>query len=238
MKTQNFIFLPGSGEQVNYLLDNFKLKDKSVLVMGAGSESIAQIIFEASPSSVIMIVDDDESLLKSRLVLAKDNNISVRMMDFDNTDFMDEKFDLVFAQASISNSKRNKIIKEVKRILKPNGYFCVGENTKLKDEAPTFVNDIWNASDIKPLKPEETKQFYTDRNFEIIFEKDISQSLKDFYLKGSSLLKQKLNAMSDEEKVYNKKLIKKISHESNAYLKLGAADYIGFMMLILRKVQN
>ena len=39
------------------------------------------------------------------------------MMDFDNTDFNAEEFDLVYAQASISLLNRNKIVKEIKRIL-------------------------------------------------------------------------------------------------------------------------
>ena len=41
--------------------------------------------------------------------------------------------------------------------------------------------------------------------------------------------------LTDKEKSFYKKLLSKISHESNAYLKLGADRYIGFKMLILKK---
>jgi DNA-directed RNA polymerase subunit N (RpoN/RPB10) len=47
-------------------------------------------------------------------------------------------------------------------------------------------------------------------------------------------LKANINNLSGQEKSYYKKLLNKISHESNAYLKLGADKYIGFKMLILK----
>ncbi len=61
-------------------------------------------------------------------------------MDFSITDFNDAVFDIVYAQASISSKMRNKIIKEIKRILKPEGILSVGEITSLKSSPPIFVN--------------------------------------------------------------------------------------------------
>jgi hypothetical protein len=43
------------------------------------------------------------------------------------------------------------------------------------------------------------------------------------------------SSLSNEEKSYHKKMLKRISHESNAYLKLGGNKFIGFISVILRK---
>ncbi len=229
-------FLPGTNKQLNVLLENIEVKDLSVLVLGEGSEGISKEIFSREASRVIMLVQDEDSLLRARINLTSSKGISVKMMGYDNTDFKDSLFDLVYAQASISSPNRNKIIKEIRRILKPGGYFCVGEIVKLTESPPQFVKDIWNNSNILPLFSEELENYYNEKNFEIILANDISYTFKDFYQLSNNLLKEKSNDLSAEEKSYNKRLLKQISHESNAYLKLGGNIHIGFKVLILKKI--
>ena len=110
MKQNNFIFLPGLEKQAEALIKNFTDKSEQILIVGANSEEIAVALQQFYNANVFVIVDDNESLLKSRLLLSTKEKISVRMMDFENTDFPKEKFDLVFAQASVSSLNRNKII--------------------------------------------------------------------------------------------------------------------------------
>ena len=233
MKTK--FFLPGTDKQLNSLLNHLDLNGKTVLVIGPGSEGISESILNSGAEEVVMIVEDNDSLLNSRLLLPKEEKLSVRLMEFDNTDFPGSKFDLVYAQASISNNRRNKIIKEIKRILKPEGYFCVGENISYTRNAPAFVKNIWNSSEIVPLFVEDLENYYLERKFEIIFRQDLSHTLKDFYSMSAGLLKDKAGDLTEREKSYHKKFLKKISHESNAYLKLGGDNYMGYKMLILRK---
>lgn len=230
------IYLPGSIYQFNALAQKAGIKDKSVLVMGAGSEEISKLFsfYEASP--VIQIVEEEDTLLNSRFYLKDFKDISVRLMVFDNTDFFDERFDLVYAQASISNSRRNKIVKEIKRILKPGGIFCVGENIQLKADAPVFVRELWQSSEISPLNNDEVTKYYENRNFEIIYEEDFSSTLNEFYRISIQLLQKHYEKLTEQEKAYHKKFINKIAHESNAYLKLGADRYMGFKTLIMKKV--
>jgi SAM-dependent methyltransferase len=231
----NKIFLPGTDKQLKLFLNHYDVSGKSVLVMGSGCEEIAASIKENGAGSVMLIVEDNDSLFTSRLILSADKNINVRMMEFDNTDFIEPKFDLVYAQASISNSRRNKIVKEIKRILKPDGFLCAGENVSLKKDTPTFVKDIWSNSDIVPLFVEDAGKYYSDRNFIVVNEFDLNPTLKEFYQAGRQLLQENENTLSEKEKSYYKKILKKISHESNAYLKLGGDAYMGFRMLLLKK---
>lgn len=235
MNDTSQIFLPGGFKQFRILKSKYILPGKNVLMIGSGSEKVAEKIAESDATSVKMIVSDSDSLLNSRLNLKNHNEVVIKMMDFDNTDFNKEEFDLVYSQASISTINRNKILKEIKRILKPEGVFCVSEMTSLSKTYPAFVKDIFETSGINPLVNDELKQFYTEKKFTVLYEEDISTSLKSFYENTAGLLKQNIDKLTDNEKSYYKKLLHKISHESNAYLKLGADKYIGLKLLILKK---
>jgi len=235
MKESQNIFLPGGFKQFRILKTKYVLNDKKVLIIGSGSEKIAEKMIESGASSATMIVNDYDSLINARLNLIKDSKVLVKMMDFDNTDFDAEEFDLVYAQASISLLNRNKIVKEIKRILKPEATLCVGEITALISDFPPFVRNIFDTSDILALVSNECGTYYTERNFSVLYEEDLSSSLQSFYEHTAQELDDKIYKLTDKEKSYYKKLLSKISHESNAYLKLGADRYIGFKMLILKK---
>jgi len=236
MTEDHTIFLPGSGKQFNHLKGKVSLKDKDILIIGSNSEKIAQVFLDAEANAVTIILDEYDSLLKARYLLKNKEEISVRLMDFNSTDFNDDVFDVVYAQASISNKMRNKIIKEIKRILKPEGILNVGEITSLKSSPPIFVNDIWESGNILPLNSVDIKKYYEERKFEVVDTLDLSAHLKDFYLESKKLLVNNIDSLSENKKAYYKKLLKRMSHESNAYLKLGGKDYMGFTSIISRKV--
>ncbi len=236
MKQENpNIFLPGGFKQFRILKSKYDLTEKNVLIIGSNSEKIAEKMIEHEANSVKIIVNDYDSLMNSRLNLGKDSQIVVKMMDYDNTDFNNEEFDLVYSQASISLTNRNKIVKEIKRILKPDGTLCVSEITAIDKEYPPFVKNIFDASDIHPLLNDTCTDYYKERKFSVLYEEDLSSSLTSFYENAVRTLDESFDRLTDKEKSYYKKLLNKISHESNAYLKLGADKFIGFKMMILKK---
>ena len=236
MAEDHTIFLPGSGKQFNHLKAKIILKDKDILIIGSNSEKITQMFLDAEANAVTIILDEYDSLLKARYLLKNKEGISVRLMDSNSTDFNDAVFDIVYAQASISGKMRNKIIKEIKRILKPEGILNVGEITSLKSSPPIFVNDIWESGNILPLNSDDVNKYYKERKFEVVDTLDLSSHLKDFYLESKKLLLSNIDSLSENEKAYYKKLLKRMSHESNAYLKLGGKDYMGFTSIIARKI--
>lgn len=236
MKQENpNIFLPGGFKQFRILKSKYDLTEKNVLIIGSNSEKIAEKMIEHEANSVKIIVNDYDSLMNSRLNLGKDSQIVVKMMDYDNTDFNNEEFDLVYSQASISLTNRNKIVKELKRILKSDGTLCVSEITAIDKDYPPFVKNIFDASDIHPLLNDTCTDYYKERKFSVLYEEDLSSSLTSFYENAVRTLDESFDRLTDKEKSYYKKLLNKISHESNAYLKLGADKFIGFKMLIIKK---
>ena len=235
MKNSNFILLPGLNKQISFLLNKVDIANFNILVVGSGSVQVAQILQNKSGNTTDVIVEDYESLINSKLSLKEDDSIQIKLMDFERTDYENETFDLVFAQGSISNYRRNKIVKELKRILKTNSYLCVGEVTKRQNEVPVFVDEIFENSELKPMLRDELKKYYSERNFEPIDWLDISFTLNEYYSTNEKLLRKKIVDLTDNEKSYYKKLVNKISHESKAYLHHGANKFIGFEALLLKK---
>jgi len=235
MKKEQLIFLPGGGWQFAHLKSEVNIDNSDVLIIGSNTELLAQLFLVEGVKSVSVIVDNHDSLVQSRYLLQNNKNISLKMMEFTKTDFKDISFDIVFAQASVSSPLRNKILKEIKRVLKPDGYLNVGEIVYLKENPPAFVRDVWEAGDIDPLNSLELNDYYGKRNFEIVNVKDLSAHLKEYYSVSRKLLETKTGELSDKEKSFYKKLLSRISHESNVYLKLGGDRFMGFTSIILRK---
>ena len=144
MKTDNTIYLPGTEKQFNHLKNNVGIEGQEILIIGSNSVKIAEMFSDSGAETITIIVEDYESLLNSRIMVDKGMGVKVRLMEFTNTDFINDSFDIVYTQASISSKMRNKIIKEIKRVLKPEGILNVGEITSLKSSPPKFVNDIWD----------------------------------------------------------------------------------------------
>lgn len=237
MNTKKQILLPGLNQQLEFLTKNYNALPVSVLVIGAASEPVAIALSEKYKIQVQLIVEDYESLMTSKL-LVDGKNTDVKMMSFEATDFTEKYFDLIYAQASISSTNRNKIIKEIKKILKPGGYLCAGEVVSLKKDVPRFMQDIYDSSGLLPLYTEELVKYYSDRNFSVEAEKDLSYTLKEFYSFNVDKLADAKEKLFDNEKSYYKKLLNKISHESKVYLKLGGDKHMGFKVLLLKKEEK
>lgn len=231
----NKYFIPGSDKQLNHLLNYFEPRNKTILVIGSGCEEPAKIFQQLGASEVFLIVEDNDSLLRTRNALSDYQQIQTRLMEFENTDFIKPKFELVYAQASVSNIRRNKIIKEMRKISIDSAIFSIGELVNLSEDVPAFVNEAWQRSSISPLFKNEIESYYTERKFKILAVSDLSFTLENFYKESKRLLENALGQLDENEKKYYKKLLKKISHESNVYLNLGGGNFMGFVSLVLRK---
>ena len=228
------IYLPGLKKQYEFLISKLELSGLRILVLGSSNAVISKLLFSKSNEKVEIIVEDYESLLVTQLELNATSEISVKLMDFENTDYPENNFDLVYAQGSISDKRRKKTVKEIKRILKPNGYLCVGEIVKLEDKIPIFIKEIYELSDLDPIFHDSVSIYYEERNFEVIDSINLSNTLKEYYSLNLKLLKENIKSLSPSEKSYYKTILNKISHESNVYLKLGGSRFMGFLTLLLK----
>ncbi len=236
MKSNLNVFLPGLDNQIRFLKRRIELKGKRTLTIGSASEEIVKLLASETELKAELIVEDYNSLINSRLLISEEKNTIVKLMDFEVTDYNNEEFDVVYTQGGISNPRRNKIVKEIKRILKPEGIFCVGEVVSLQEELPNVILDIFDSSELEPLASNKIEDYYRERNFEVVEKKDLSFTLSDYYTKNLYELKKSVVNLEENEKSYYKKLINMISHEAKAFLNQGADEYIGFYSLILKKL--
>jgi SAM-dependent methyltransferase len=228
------IFLPGTDKQIKLLLEIVDPLNKNILLAGSQGDKIAGKILPYSPLSIQIITEDSNEMMEMRFTI-KDKSIPVKMMDYKNTDYKDGIFDLIYAQGTFSTSSRRKIYKEVLRILKDDGIICSGEVISSEDKVPPFVADVWEKSGIAPLTLEKLLRFYTEAGIEVLEQKNISYTLKEFYNSGKTMLKGFLKEGTEDEKKHYKKLINKVSHEANAYLNLGGDRYMEFHTFILKR---
>lgn len=231
MAAEHNIHLPGGDHQFKHLLSEHNSPQGKTLILGTIEKQIISKMINTF-SQLNIIVDNYDSLMELRFSIKENDSVKVRMMDFSNTDFETDSFDLIYAQGSISVPERKSILKEIKRILSPGGICSVGEIVSLKNPAAKFVIDIWEQSGLEPLQSAAIKSNYESRGFEVISEKDLSDSLRDYYEKSRNIISK----TGREEKELNKKYFSRMKHESNAYLKLGGDKYIGFKSLVMRKL--
>ncbi len=215
-------------------MSRVELSGLQILVIGAGTAIIAQKMFEMG-NNVEIIVEDYDSLMNAKLELNSTEEVKAKIMDFERTDYLNERFDIVYVQGSISDERRKKIVKEIKRILKPDAYLCLGDIVSLVENPPIFVKELFEFSKLEPLYKEKLIPYYEERNFELVDSIDLSFTLKEYYVTNSTMLKERIRTLSPNEKSYYKKILNQISHESNAYLKLGANKYFGFHTVLLKK---
>lgn len=225
------IQLPGGIKQFDHLIELKTIQGNNALIIGPGCEPVAKSLLNYY-EDISIITNDYNSLIQSRLKLRDKNKIKVKMMEYSHTDFSDEHFDLIYAQGSVTVPSRKDIFKEIKRILSSDGLLCVGEIVALKETAPAFVQNIWERNGLLPLATSQIINFYLGNGFELVSERDLTNTLKEYYKNVLNICSK----TSKDEIEENKKYFSRIKHESNAYLKLGGDKYIGFKSLILRKL--
>ena len=116
-------------------------------------------------------IDDDETAVK----LAQDKGVNVIIGDAYNLKYFDNVFDNIFMGDVIEHLEfPDDVIKGVKRILKPNGYFYV----VTPPAVPTGVQDKYH---YREYKPDELIDYLKEYDFNIIGEIQVIKEYKRMY---------------------------------------------------------
>lgn len=221
--------LPGLNDQVDFFLRQYKPSAGNILIIGSGTAEIARVIQQHDKGKVVIIVDNNELLLQERLRASTLENVTVRMMDFHNTDFAGEFFDVVYAQASISTGYHTKIIREIYRILKTGAVFCLGEMYRTTEEIPPGISQVIESGGLRLLDKETIQSLYKAERLHISASKDLSYTLKKVYRFYSRNFNYGLHTLPESEKKLLKKEIARWKHEADTFAKMGGLKYIGYV---------
>ncbi len=223
------IVLPGLNEQIQFFMQEYPCDQKKGLIIGSGLR-VAEKMFEEAGASVETIINDDSLLVTERLF-----SHSVKYMDYFATDFPEASFDFIYAQASISLPERNKIIKECLRILKPDGVFCAGEIIKRDNKTPQSVIDIWEKSGIAPPTLDVVLRTYAAAGFTVANSVDLTPTVVKVYRMYAGIFEDEKSLLTDEDIHYMRKDLKRLRHEVNLFIKMGAKKHMLYSAFLLRK---
>lgn len=227
--------LPGGEEQFNFLLRNIPVAGKKVLILGTGAEKIAAKFIEEGSESVLIITEDEQLLIQTRMNLTDKEKTKVKYSSYTSIDAAEGSFEIVYAQGTVSINERRKILKDVYRVLAPDGVFAVGEMTSLKGDIPAFLRSVFAANGMEIVSAESLEMFYKGEGYKIKSAKDLSNTLKDYYKNTERVFSRRVSNMTKQDQAEHKDLITKSKHELNVFLKLGGLKYIGFHAFLLLK---
>lgn len=229
-------FLPGGDSPVKFFLKEFPERDCSLLILGNGFPQLVPFFVDAGFSSVKAASDDNTEVFEYKANTPKEKQIPSLCVDYASLDYKDESFDHVFCQATLTLSGRNKLIKQIRRVLKPGGHLTTSEILCNKKPAPTFLNDIWAESGQDPLYTDEFEPYYTSRGFIIKSSADFTNDLDEFYIKSYKLLESSLKSLPADKRVQFRKDFVQEKHEITSLVKGGALKYMNLKTMILQKL--
>lgn len=224
------ILLPGLDEQADFFLKEYSFTGKKGLILGAGVNPAASR-FEAAGADITTIINDESLLVRERLLAPG----KVKYMDYFSTDFADESFDFIYAQASVSVAQRHKILKESFRQLRPDGIFCLGDVLRRDEQTPVSVVEIWDHSNLVPLTLEKAEQMYAVNKFSVEQKLDLSPTVDTVYRLHAEIFEDEKSQLTDQDRHAMRKDLKRMRHEANMFVKMGAKRHMLYYVFLLRK---
>lgn len=100
-------------------------KGQKILDLGSGTAILPINMCHTGAEFIATDISENQLLQGKRIVKEKDiNNIGFKVCSAEDTGFADDSFDVVTAVQCFQYFNTDKAIKEIARILKPNGLFC------------------------------------------------------------------------------------------------------------------
>lgn len=238
--------LPGGAAPARFFINEISLggdgtffpdlSKTTLLILGSGFTMLLPLFEKVGFGSIHAACDDNEEIFGYKANTPKEKQVPVLFVDYASLDHKPESFDFVFCQATLASGYRNKLIKEIKRILKPGGLLITSEVICAKKPAPTFLNDILSGSGQDPLYSDEFESYYTSRKFELLNSADFTDELDEFYITWYKKLENSLKSASSEKRQEIRKEFAGEKHEITTMVKGGALKFLEFKTRILRKL--
>jgi ubiquinone/menaquinone biosynthesis C-methylase UbiE len=217
-----------------YLIETLNLDGKKILELGCGKAAMTKKIASNGSNREIVACEVDEIQHKKNLELDIDN-ITFKLCGAQEIPEEDNSFDFVFMFKSfhhVPQELMNKALKEIKRVLKPNGLVYISEPLH-QGEQNALIAIFHNEKEIREIAFNHIKDSVEKEEFklfkEIFFQTEISyKSFEDF--------KEKQMDVTHLEKTYTDKIIQEVK---NAYEKLSKEELTllkPFRVDILQKI--
>jgi ubiquinone/menaquinone biosynthesis C-methylase UbiE len=141
--------LGGKGNPRSGLVEEIGDTSQTVLDVGVGTAASSILVADHNHNNWITGIDISEGMLsvaRRKIILRKLKNLEVKQMSADSMQFSDNSFDVVmisFALHEFEQTLRQKIFKEITRVLKPGGIFLVIDFARQDNRLNQFFISIW-----------------------------------------------------------------------------------------------
>jgi len=200
---------------------------------GTGKQSIELLKYFGG---TVTAVDNHQPYLENLKIKAQEEGFEERLKcknaDMLNPSFVNEQFDLIWAEGSIYIIGFREGLKSFKKLLNPAGYIAVTEVSWLKDSPPQELQEFWDQEypDIKTI----------DQNLEIISSTDYklvdhftlpdSAWLDDYYIPLEKRLEKFRKIYTGDKNALA--LIESVQLEIDIFRKYSA--YYGYVFYIMQ----
>ncbi len=138
---------------------NLHAKNSEILDYGCGVGPVIEKVIKFNPKKITGIDISDVSILKAKKKFSNPNSkVELFVDNCENTNFSNNKFDIVYGLGILHHLQISKCINEISRILKPNGtllfieplgtnplinfYRLITPKSRSKDEHPLVFKDF------------------------------------------------------------------------------------------------
>ena len=226
------ILLPGLDSQVNLLLQKVDLTDKTIAIFGASSLPIAIKLLDKKAKKISIVIEDLELYLIDKINFENKFQNLIDKITIVNDEYLsfkgDDKFDIVYAQNSLTGSERNLILKNIKNLLTQDGILCIGEIVVLRSDIPKSFRDFFSTYSIAPLEADKFEKYFNERGFKTLAIGEDKYSLDKYYEEIANLFEKNKNNIFDFSN-NPEKLIKRTKHDIDLYLKFGMKKITNFI---------
>lgn len=196
--TYNNISWVNNEEYLTTIKNMLDISNKDIMLeVGCGTAVIAD--FFSKYAKKVYGIDQSPAMLK----ISKNSNLDLRVGTADNLPFPNNFFDKIVMRMVLHHlelDEIDKVMHEIKRVLKPNGLFFLSEGVSIKDDLIESFKAF--------LIEKEDRIFFTSQELiNIVSKYFILNKKQDFILKQQSIANWLDNSSTDSirrEKIYKK----------------------------------
>lgn len=133
---------PGGTEEIDEIVKNTNLEDKSVLDIGCGCGGAAFHLIKKYRVKSVQGIDPEPLVIKTAQQLAKKNNLAdkatFKCVEPGPLQYNEETFDVIFSkEVFLHIPDKEALLRDVNRILKPGGLIIVSDWMRIDDNPPS-----------------------------------------------------------------------------------------------------
>ena len=134
---------PGGTEEIDEILKNIKVKNLNILDIGCGCGGAAFHLINCHNASFVTGVDVEPLVISTAKDLADKKGLSgkteFKLVSAGSMGIEDESVDVVFSKETFLHiADKEKLLKDIFRILKPNGIIAASDWMRIDDNPPSL----------------------------------------------------------------------------------------------------